>query len=120
MPAEFGYLAQNVLVFHRLKVWAGRNGQPAMARHVLSSSAQWGNEGESPLLGDETLPGARRADADADVIQSLNGKAHAQPLRTFVGPLLPPYLFRHVDRELQLRPLLFFGEEIAFFRRREA
>jgi hypothetical protein len=34
--------------------------------------------------------------------------------------LPPPYLFRYIDRELQFCPLLFFGEEIAFFRRGEA
>src|SRR5437016_728928 len=34
--------------------------------------------------------------------------------------LLPPHLVRHIDRELELSPLLFLGKEVAFLGRGEA
>src|SRR5882724_13336947 len=34
--------------------------------------------------------------------------------------LFIPHLFRDIDREPQLRPLLFLGEDVAFFGRGEA
>src|SRR5438876_5488137 len=54
-------------------------------------------------------PGWWAAAGGADVLPSSAHRGN--------GTLLPPHLFRDIDRELQLGPLLVFAEDIAFLGR---
>src|SRR6266481_6661611 len=60
-------------------------------------------------------PGGTGADDDG-----LRGGCHAISRSAREKNLLPPHLIGDIDGKLQLRPLLLFGEDVAFFGRSEA
>jgi hypothetical protein len=100
LAAEFGDLAQDLVVFHR---GFGPDWWAAAIARLSYQSAHIGNAG--PTLGEVSAHRVR------DTMRLW--------LRE-MRKLLPPHLVRDIDRELQLGPLLFLGEDVALLGRGKA